>query len=373
MVANRGLIFKKVPEGFPVVGEHLDVETRDFDLDAEPVEGSLTVKNLLISFDPYQRGCMRQPDNATWAPPFTPGQPLMGGAVSKVLKSTIADFHPGDLVWGIFGAEEYSVVPPSLIPTVRKLQNPLNLDLVLFTGALGTSGLSAWASFYDIGKPKQGQTIFISAASGGVGQIVGQLAKIEGLRVIGSVGSDEKLRFITEELGFDAGFNYKKEDVQGALERLAPEGLDIYYDNVGGETLEVAISHMKDFGRIGMYISILEVWCLPRTNDDPACVVSCGMVSQYNLPPPLRYGIKNTMEIFLKRLTIQGFIVSDPQFVGPYVGDFFAKMSLWLKEGKIKTKESVTVGIENAATSYLGMFKRENFGKAVLKVADLEE
>lgn len=252
MVANKSLIFKKAPEGFPVIGEHLDVETRDFDVDAEPGEGCLTVKNLMLSFDPYQRGCMRTPDRATYAPPFTPDQPMLCGAVSKVLKSSVPNFQAGDLVWGMFGAEEYSLVPPALLPMVRKLENPLGLDLSLFTGALGTTGLSAWTSLYAIGKPEKGQTIYISAASGGVGQIVGQLAKLEGLRVIGSVGSDQKLDFVVEELGFDAAFNYKKESVGEALTRLAPDGLDIYYDNVGGETLDTALEHMKDFGRIGM-------------------------------------------------------------------------------------------------------------------------
>ncbi|KAF1974392.1 GroES-like protein [Bimuria novae-zelandiae CBS 107.79] len=264
MVANKGLIFKNAPDAFPIIGEHLDLST-------DPVDGTLTVQNLLISFDPYQRGCMRDPDSATWAPPSTPGEHLPSGAVSKVLKSRVPSFHPGDLVWGMFSAEEYSIVPSVLLPPVRKLENPLNLDLTLFTGALGTSGLSA----------------------GGAGQAVGQLAKLEGLRVVGSVGSNAKLDFIVQELG----------------------GWIFYYDNVGGETLDVALGHMKDFGRI----------------------VSCGMVSQYNLPQARKYGLKNGMNIFLKRLTIQGFIVSDPEFVGPY-------------EGRIKTRESVTVGMEKAAT-----------------------
>jgi NADPH-dependent curcumin reductase CurA len=212
------------------------------------------VKNLYISFDPYQRGCMREPNDETWAPPFTPGQPLLGGNVSKVLKSAVPEFESGDLVWGYFGAEEYSLVPNFLVPLVRKLDNPLGLDPILFTGALGTSGLSAYASLYEFGKPKTGQTIYISAASGGVGQIVGQLAKMEGLKVIGSVGHEEKLKFV-KELGFDGVFNYKTETVSDALKRLAPEGLDIYYDNVGGETLDAALAAMKDFGRIGKCIN----------------------------------------------------------------------------------------------------------------------
>lgn len=254
MVSNTALIFKKVPESFPIVGEHLSVETREFEVDMSPPEGGLTVKNIYISFDPYQRGAMREPDNATWAPAFTLGQPIFSGAVSRVLKSNVEHLSVGDLVWGMFGAEEYSVVPAAFVPMVRKLKNPLGLDPILFTGALGVAGLSAYGPFYEFGKPQAGQTIFISAASGAVGQIVGQLAKLEGLKVVGSVGSDEKLEFV-KDLGFDAAFNYKKEGVAEALARLAPEGLDIYFDNVGGETLDSALGAMKDFGRIGTYKS----------------------------------------------------------------------------------------------------------------------
>jgi NADPH-dependent curcumin reductase CurA len=253
MVSNRALIFKKTPDYVPEIGEHIDQEVREFDIDAGAPEGGITVKNLYLSFDPYTRGCMRDPDDASWAPPFAPGQPIICGAVAQVLKSSLPNLQPGDLVWGMFGAEEYSTVPSFLMPYVRKLDNQLKLDPVLFTGALGTAGLSAYGSFYGIGKPQRGQTIFISAASGGVGQIVGQLAKMEGLTVIGSVGSDEKLNFIRNELGFDAGFNYKRESPLDALRRLAPEGIDIYFDNVGGETLDAALATMKDFGTIGTY------------------------------------------------------------------------------------------------------------------------
>jgi NADPH-dependent curcumin reductase CurA len=147
MLSNAGLIFKKVPKAFPVIGEHINVETRELDPDMPPPEGGLTVKNIYISFDPYQRGCMREPDDASWAPPFTPEQPILSGAVSKVLKSAVEHLHTGDLVWGMFGTEEYSVVPHYLVPMVRKLENPLGLDPVLFTGALGVSGLSAYGPF----------------------------------------------------------------------------------------------------------------------------------------------------------------------------------------------------------------------------------
>ncbi|KAF2016014.1 NAD(P)-binding protein [Aaosphaeria arxii CBS 175.79] len=349
MVTNTALIFKKVPESLPVEGEHIVIEHRDFDLDARPPEGGLTVQNFLLSFDPYQRGCLREPDEATYGPSFPINEPLLCGAVSRILKSTIPEFNEGDLVWGLFGAEQYTAVPPVLVPQVRKLDNPLGLDPIVFTGALGTAGLSAYASFYEIGKPKPGQTIYISAASGGVGQIVGQLAKMEGLTVIGSVGSDEKLDLIVNELGFDAGFNYKKESPAAALNRLAPQGLDIYYDNVGGETLSAALNAMKDFGR----------------------VVSCGMISQYNLSPEDRYGVKNLGQLFLKRLTVQGFIISDPEIMLKYVMEFSIKMSAYLKEGKVKSIESLTVGIENAAQSFLSMYSGANFGKTVLKIANV--
>ena len=146
--------------------------------------------------------------------------------------------------------EEYSAIPAEALKYLEKLDNPYNLDPAIYVGALGMPGLTAYSSFYEIGQPKKGETIFISAASGAVGQLVGQLAKHEGLTVIGSVGSDEKLSFIEKELGFDGGFNYKKEKPADALKRLAPKGIDIYYENVGGEQLEAAIDAMSDFGRI---------------------------------------------------------------------------------------------------------------------------
>ena len=252
---------------------------------------------------------------------------------------------------GVFGTEEYSAVPAFLIPMARKLSNPYNLPPRLYVGALGISGLAAYASLYEFGKPQNGQVIFISAASGAVGQIVGQLAKLEGLTVLGSVGSDAKLSFITDELGFDGGFNYKKENPSDALARLAPRGLDIYYDNVGGEQLDAALAAMKDFGRI----------------------VSSGAISQYNLPQAEKYGVKNMMLLFLKRLTMQGFIVSDPQIISKYMVEFLTNMSKYIAEGKVKTKECVTVGMDGAVEGFLGMLKGENFGKAVLRVAEMEE
>ena len=253
MVQNKGLIFKKVPSGWPVPGQDLTVEAREFDLEQEPPQGGVTLKNYYISFDPYQRGRMRDPGIKSYSPPFTLGQPITNRSVSKVIKSANPKFKPGDVITTLDGTptEQYSVLPAESTERAQKLDNPYNLDPKIFIGALGMPGLTAYSSLYAIGEPKKGETIFISAASGAVGQLVGQLAKHEGLKVIGSVGDDKKLDFIIKDLGFDGGFNYKKEKPADALARLAPEGLDIYYENVGGEQLEASLEAMKPFGRIG--------------------------------------------------------------------------------------------------------------------------
>ena len=251
MVSNKGLIFKKAPTNWPVAGEHIAVEAREFNLDASAPPNGITVKNIYVSFDPYQRGGLREPDKETYFPPFVLGQAITSGAVSKVIKSNDLNFQPNDTVLGVFGTEQYSAVSAEYMFMVRKLENPYNLNLRLFVGALGVAGLTAYYSFYEIGKPQKGNTIFLSSASGAVGQLVGQMAKMEGLTVLGSVGSDAKLDYILKDLGFDGGFNYKTEDTGEALARLAPSGLDIYYDNVGGEQLDAALLAMKDYGRVG--------------------------------------------------------------------------------------------------------------------------
>jgi len=251
MVQNKGLIFKNVPTGWPVPGKDLAVEARDFDLNQEPPKNGVTTKNFYASFDPYQRGRMRAPGTKSYSPPFDLGQPITNNVVAKVLTSDNSKFKEGDIVTGTLGTEEYSVVSEQVANNMlRKLDNPYNLDPKLFIGALGMPGLTAYSSFYDIGAPKKGETIFISAASGAVGQLVGQLAKHEGLTVIGSVGSDDKLDFIKKELNFDEGFNYKNIKPSEALKKLAPNGIDIYYENVGGEHFDAALGAMNDFGRV---------------------------------------------------------------------------------------------------------------------------
>lgn len=249
MTTNKTLVYKKVPKGFPVAGEHLVVEKREIDLNDVP-KGGLLVQVQYASFDPYLRPKMRDPSIKSYAPAFELDEPIVNDTVAKVLKSDSPDFKEGDVI-KVFGPiAEYATIADPKAQRALKVQNPHNLDLSVFTGALGMPGLTAWSSLYKIGKPKKGETIFVSSAAGAVGQLVGQIAKKEGLTVIGSVGSEEKLDFITKELGFDAGFNYKKETPEEALKRLAPNGIDIYYENVGGEHLEAALNHLNQFGRI---------------------------------------------------------------------------------------------------------------------------
>lgn len=312
-----------------------------------------------VSYDPYLRGRMR-PAGSGYINGFQIGEPLYNFAISTVVSSDSPRFKKGDVVLGYANFAEYMVVDKERTALPEKergydvLENPLGLDPMVFLGPLGMSGLTAYSSFYEIGKPKKGETIFISAASGAVGQLVGQLAKREGLGVIGSVGSDEKLKFITEELGFDKGFNYKTEKPAEALKRilgeLGKEGIDVYYDNVGGEQLDAALGALNVRGRI----------------------VSCGSISQTSKKPEDTYGIKNMPLVVSKRLVIRGFIVFDEDMGPKYFGEHQKNVAKWIKDGELQVKLSVTEGIDNAAEGLVGMLKGENFGKAILKIVDVE-
>jgi len=344
---NKAIIFRKIPTGMPVPGEHLTVEPVPFDDEAPAPEGGITVQVLYASFDPYMRGRMRAPEVKSYSPPFDLNKPIPSRCIAKVLKSNNSLYQPGDLVVGFLPVQQYCSLSSADMARIQPLQNPLGIeDIRVFLGALGMTGLTAYASLREIGKPKKGETIFVSSAAGAVGQVVGQLAKHEGLRVIGSVGSDAKLDFIVNEVGFDGGFNYKKEKPADALARLAPDGIDIYYENVGGEHLEAALDAMKNYGRI----------------------VACGMISQYNLPPDQRYGVKNLMNFVSKRLLMQGFIVGDPGFGDKWAKEHALRVSAWIKDGSLKEVTSETVGIDNAIEGLVGIFRGENFGKAVLKL-----
>ncbi|GAD98269.1 oxidoreductase, zinc-binding dehydrogenase family [Paecilomyces variotii No. 5] len=343
-MSNKALVFKKVPSEYPVPGEHLATETVPGDANSPAPENGVTLKSLYASYDPYMRGRMRPAEVKSYAPAFQLGKPIDSAIIAKVLKSNNSKYKEGDLVIGQLPIQEYILLDGNSIGQIKPLDNPLGIeDIRVFLGALGMPGLTAYSSLYEIGKPKKGEVIFISAASGAVGQLVGQLAKHDGLKVIGSVGSDDKLEFITKELGFDGGFNYKKEKPADALKRLAPEGIDIYYENVGGEHLEAALDAIKNFGR----------------------VVVCGMISQYNTKEP--YPIKNISNVLVKRLDMRGFIVLDPGFADAYTEPHQKNVQKWIKEGSFKALTHETVGIDNAAEGLVGIFHGKNKGKAVLK------
>ena len=372
MVQNKGLIFKNPPSGWPIQGHDIAVESREFDLNQEPPQNGVTTKNFYASFDPYQRNKMRGPENKSYSASYKIGEPITNSIVASVLKSNNEKLAPGDVITGLLPIEEYSSVEGALAQTVlKRLDNPLMLDPKLFIGALGMTGLTAYSSFFAIGEPKAGETIFISAASGAVGQIVGQLAKHERLTVIGSVGSDEKLEFIKNDLGFDDGFNYKKEKAADALKRLAPKGVDIYYENVGGEQLDAALGAMNAFGRISQYQF---PHIVVPSGTDKISTVCCGMISQYNAKDDSeKYGVKQLTNVVGKRLKMQGFIVSDPDMGPKHTAEHQKNLQKWLHEGSFKVQQSVTMGIDNAVEGFLGMLKGENFGKAVLQIDELKQ
>jgi NADPH-dependent curcumin reductase CurA len=348
MTQNKTLVYKKVPQGYPVPGQDLVVEDRPIDLDEAAPSGGLVVKLLYASYDPYLRGKMRDPSIKSYTPPLNANDPIVNDTVSKVIKSDNPDYKEGEVVLGYLPIGEYARVSKEMMAGIRKINNPHNLDVSYFIGPLGMPGLTAYSGLHKIGKPKKGETIFISSAAGAVGQVVGQVAKREGLRVIGSVGSDDKLDFITKELGFDGGFNYKKEKALDALKRLCPDGIDIYFENVGGEQLEAAIECMNDHARIA----------------------ACGMISGYNQKPEERYGVSNLFHVVSKRIVFEGFIVSDPEFGPKYAREHQENLQKWLAEGSVKAKLHVTEGMDKAAEGLVGIFKGENFGKAVLHIAD---
>ncbi|CAP79173.1 hypothetical protein E8E15_009056 [Penicillium rubens] len=343
MSANKVLTFKKIPQGYPVAGQDLVVETAAYDANVAAPDNGVVLQSLYTSFDPYMRGRMRPAEIKSYAPAFALDKPIDSRTIGKIVRSNNASYKEGDLVIGHVPIQQYIALGEQELARIQKLDNPLGLeDIRVFLGPLGMPGLTAYSSLYEIGKPKKGETIFVSAASGAVGQLVGQLAKHEGLRVIGSVGSDEKLEYITKTLGFDGGFNYKNEKPADALAHLAPEGIDIYYENVGGEHLEAALDAMNNFGRI----------------------VVCGLISQYNSAP---YPIKNIHNVLVKRITMRGFIVGDKGMGDIYAKEHQENVQKWIKDGSFKVLIHETEGIDNAAEGLIGIFHGKNLGKAVLK------
>ncbi|MED6204386.1 hypothetical protein PIB30_008831 [Stylosanthes scabra] len=271
---------------------------------------------------------------------YSPGSPLTGYGVAKVLESGHPDYKKGDLVWGFTRWEEYSLVPASLI--LFKIEHT-DVPLSYYTGILGMPGMTAYAGFFEVGLPKKGEKVFVSAASGAVGQLVGQFAKLTGCYVVGSAGSKDKVDLLKTKLGFDDAFNYKEEpDLNAALKRYFPEGIDIYFENVGGKTLDAVLLNMRVHGRI----------------------IVCGMVSQYNLDQP--EGVTNLANLIFRRIRMQGFNVADYYQLYP---KFLEYVIPKIKEGKIVYVEDIVEGLEKAPPALVGLFSGRNVGKQVIVLA----
>lgn len=332
--SNTQVLFKARPTGW-VDESHFEIVTGEA---GAPEDGEVLVKNLYMSVDPYMRGRMRE--GRSYAAGFELGKVMQAGVVGQVIESRNPDVPEGTYVNGMLNWEEYTVAKGSHLRKVDPDLAPLSYYL----GILGMPGMTAWYGLLHIGKPKKGETVYVSAASGAVGQVVGQIAKVKGARVVGSVGDDAKLAYILDEIGFDAGFNYKTVESYGAgLRETCPDGIDVYFENVGGKMLDAVLARVNPFARI----------------------VACGMISQYNLEKP--EGVHNLVNIVGNRVLMQGFIVSDHFDMMP---QFEKEMAGWLKDGKLKYRETFTRGIENAPQAFIGMLKGENMGKAVVQIAE---
>ncbi|CDP08090.1 unnamed protein product [Coffea canephora] len=302
-VSNKQVILKNYVSGFP---KESDMEVKTTSLKLKLSEGdssvAIIVKNLYLSCDPYMRSRMSKLEGQ-YVDSFTPGSPIVGYGVAEVLDSSHPNFKKGDLVWGITTWEEYSIITAT--EGLFKIQHT-DVPLSYYTGILGMPGMTAYVGFFEVCSPKKGERVFVSAASGAVGQLVGQFAKLFGCYVVGSAGSKEKVDLLKNKFGFDEAFNYKEEaDLNVALKRYFPDGIDIYFENVGGKMLDAVLLNMSLNGRIA----------------------ACGMISQYNL-----------------------------------------EQQEGIKEGKITYVEDIAEGLENAPSSLIGLFSGLNIGKQVVSV-----
>jgi hypothetical protein len=304
----------------------------------DPGEGEIQVRNLFMSVDPYMRGRMR--DVKSYVPPFEVGKVMDGGAVGEVVASRNPRFADGDLVVGMQGWRE---VFNSDGTGLQKIDKSLGVPPSAYLGVLGMPGLTAYVGLFDIGKLQPGETLMVSGAAGAVGSLVGQLGKTRDCRVVGSAGSPEKVRFLIDELGFDDAFDYRRENLNEALARTCPHGVDVYFENVGGALLEAVLLHMRPFGRIPV----------------------CGMISQYNESEPAP-GPRTLVMVIPRRLRIQGFIVSDHWDRQPA---FLAEVAPHVRDGRIRFPETVVSGIENAPDAFIGLFRGENTGKMLVRLA----
>jgi len=332
---SREIRLKSRPTGMPGP-EHFELATTPV---PAPADGQVLIRNVWMTVDPYMRG--RMMDRESYIPPFQVGQVLDGGSVGEVVASRGGPFAVGDYVCGFAsgGWREHYVSDGSGLQKVDGGAAPLQAYL----GILGMPGLTAYTGLLRIGEPKEGETVLVSAASGAVGQVVCQIAKQKGCRVVGTAGSAAKVAWLRDELGVDAAIDYKTcGALEPALAAACPRGVDVYFENVGGAHLEAALNLMNRYGRL----------------------VMCGMISQYNAAEPVP-GPPNLILVVGKSLKMQGFIVSDFLDMVP---SFFTDMTAWIRGGKVRWRETVAEGIEQAPRAFLNLFTGENFGKMLVRL-----
>jgi NADPH-dependent curcumin reductase CurA len=319
------------------------VSPSDFEFKQEPVpelvEGQYLVRNLYISFDPTMRGWME--DRESYMPPVAIGEVMRCSAVGQVIESKNPAFAAGDIVSGLLGMQEYAVAGQGF---VHGAPVPAGTPLTWPLGVAGLTGMTAYFGLLDIGKPAPGETVLVSGAAGATGSVAAQIARLEGCRVVGIAGGPEKCALLTDEFGLDGAIDYKAGDVEQRIGELCPDGVDVFFDNVGGQILEAALAHLATGAR----------------------VVLCGGISGYSEvePPP---GPRNLMNLVIQRARMQGFIIVD------YVARFpeaAAQLAKWVGEGKIVNREDIQEGIENAPETFLRLFRGQNIGKQLLKVGE---
>ena len=330
---SRRVILKSRPAGAP--------KPSDFEIVEQPLpapkDGEMLSRTIYLSLDPYMRG--RISGVKSYAKGVDPGELMVGGTVSEVVESKHPSFKPGDFVQGYDGWQTHAVSNGAGVRKLDPAQAPISTAL----GVLGMPGMTAYVGLLDIGQPKPGETVVVSAASGAVGAVVGQLAKLQGCRTVGVAGSKDKCEYVVNELGFDACVNYKTDALVPALSAACPKGIDVYFENVGGDVTEAVVQLLNPFARIPL----------------------CGLISMYNATSPApgpswRYLLTN-------RVLVKGFIVSDHLDRMPA---FLADCTTWVREGKLKFREDIMEGLENAPTAFIGLLQGKNFGKMLVRVGE---
>ena len=334
---NRQILLASRPRGEPSPDNFKLVETAV----PEAGPGQMSLHTAYLSLDPYMRG--RMDAGASYAHPVEVGKVMEGSAVCAVVKSNLPPYHAGDIVVAGTGWQEYSLSDGEGVQKVEPALGPISYAL----GVLGMPGLTAYTGLLNVGKPQPGETLVVAAASGAVGSVVGQIAKVKGCRVIGIAGGEQKCSFVKEELGFDGCLDHRQPDLAERLQAACPNGIDIYFENVGGAVFDAALPLLNNFARIPV----------------------CGLIAHYNAtelpagPDRVPLLMRN---ILAKRLTFRGFIVFD---YGSQFRDFITDMSGWLRDGRVKYREDITDGLENAPRELVGLLKGENFGKKIIRVS----